>query len=254
MRVNIIGAGYMGKQISALFRLIGYDVLIWNYNDKDLSPQIDHETRKLEKILKFKALGTSSYESNLNKFENNFTIETVKEDIDIKRKIISTLNYKENIFSNTSSLKLSTIGDHVNGFHFMNPVTTKFIEVCKRNSFSEGILSSIIQKLDQFSYQIINVQDTPGFLINKILFKDISYFFYLIEVEKFNIEEIKKYYLNDLNKINPIKLVNIIGTDTCLYILKNLNKHDKSFYIPEILQVAVKDNILGNKNKKIFKI
>jgi len=254
MRVNIIGAGYMGKQISALFRLIGYDVLIWNYNDKDLSPQIDHETRKLEKILKFKALGTSSYESNLNKFENNFTIETVKEDIDIKSKIISALNYKENIFSNTSSLKLSTIGDHVNGFHFMNPVTTKFIEVCKRNSFSEGILSSIIQKLDQFSYQIINVQDTPGFLINKILFKDISYFFYLIEVEKFNIEEIKKYYLNDLNKINPIKLVNIIGTDTCLYILRNLNKHDKSFYIPEILQSAVKDNILGNKNKKIFKI
>jgi len=254
MRVNIIGAGYMGKQISALFRLIGFDVLIWNYNDKDLSPQIDYETRKLEKILKIKALGTSSYENNLNKFENNFTIETVKEDIDIKRKIISTLNYKENIFSNTSSLKLSTIGDHVNGFHFMNPVTTKIIEVCKRNSFSEDILSLIIQKLDKFSYQTINVQDTPGFLINKIIFKDISYFFYLIEVEKFNIEEIKKYYLNDLNKINPIKLVNIIGTDTCLYILRNLNKHDKSFYIPEILQSAVKDNILGNKNKKIFKI
>lgn len=244
----------MGKQISALFRLIGFDVLIWNYNDKDLSPQIDYETRKLEKILKIKALGTSSYENNLNKFENNFTIETVKEDIDIKRKIISTLNYKENIFSNTSSLKLSTIGDHVNGFHFMNPVTTKIIEVCKRNSFSEDILSLIIQKLDKFSYQTINVQDTPGFLINKIIFKDISYFFYLIEVEKFNIEEIKKYYLNDLNKINPIKLVNIIGTDTCLYILRNLNKHDKSFYIPEILQSAVKDNILGNKNKKIFKI
>ena len=244
----------MGKQISALLRLIGFDVLIWNYNDKDLSPQIDHETRKLEKILKIKATGTSSYESNLNKFENNFTIETVKEDLNIKKKIISSLNYKENIFSNTSSLKLSTIADHVNGFHLMNPVTTKFIEICKRNSFSEEILSLIIEKLDQFSYQIINVQDTPGFLINKIIFKDISYFFYLIEIEKFNIEEIKKYYQNDSNKINPIKLVNIIGTDTCLYILKNLNKHDKGFYIPKILQLAVKDGILGNKNKKIFKI
>ena len=254
MRVNIIGSGYMGKQISALFRLIGFDVLIWNYNNKDLSSQIDYETRKLEKILKIKPLGTSSFEGNLNKFENNFTIETIKEDLNIKRKIISTLNYKENIFSNTSSLKLSKIGDHVNGFHFMNPVTTKFIEVCKRNNFSEDILSLIIQKLDQFSYQIINVQDTPGFLINKIIFKDISYFFYLIEVEKFNIEEIKKYYLNDLNKINPIKLVNIIGTDTCLNILRNLNKYDKNFYIPEILQLAVKDNILGNKNKKFFKI
>ena len=254
MRVNIIGSGYMGKQISALFRLIGFDVLIWNYNNKDLSSQIDYETRKLEKILKIKPLGTSSFEGNLNKFENNFTIETIKEDLNIKRKIISTLNYKENIFSNTSSLKLSSIGDHVNGFHFMNPITTKFIEICKRNSFSENTLSLIIKQLDQFSYQIINVQDTPGFLINKIIFKDISYFFYLIEVEKFNIEEIKKYYLNDLNKINPIKLVNIIGTDTCLNILRNLNKYDKNFYIPEILQLAVKDNILGNKNKKFFKI
>jgi 3-hydroxybutyryl-CoA dehydrogenase len=254
MRINVIGSGYMGKQISALLRLIGFDVLIWNYNNKDLSTDINHETRKLEKILKIKALGTSSFENNLNKFENNFTIETVKENLDIKKKIIESLNYKENIFSNTSSLKLSKIGDYVNGFHFMNPVTTKFIEICKRNSFSEEILFSVIKKLDKLSYQIINVQDTPGFLINKIIFKDISYFFYLIEVEKFDVEEIKKYYENDTGKINPIKLVNIVGIDTSLYILENLNKHDKTFYIPEALKTAVKENILGIKNKNFFRI
>ena len=42
----------MGKQISSLFRLIGFDVLIWNYNNQDLSSEIDYETRKLEKIFK----------------------------------------------------------------------------------------------------------------------------------------------------------------------------------------------------------
>jgi len=239
----------MGKQISALFRLIGFDVLIWNYHNQDLSTQIDFETRKLEKILKIKAKGSSKFENNLSKFENNFTIETVTENLDIKKKIILDLNYKENIYSNTSSLKLSTIGEYVNGFHFMNPVTTKFIEICKRNSFSEDLLLLIIEKLNKLSYQ-----DTPGFLINKILFKDISYFFYLIEVEKFDITEINKFYKSDTIKINPIKLVNIIGIDTSLYILENLNKHDKMFYIPELLKLAVKKNILGNKNKKIFKI
>ncbi len=244
----------MGKQISALFRLIGFDVLIWNYKNIDLSSQIDHETRKLEKILKMKALGTSSYESNLNNFENNFTIETVKEDLDLKKKIIYNLNYSENIFSNTSSLKLSSIGENVNGLHFMNPVSTKFIEICKRNSFSEDTLSLVVEKLEKLSYKFISVQDTPGFLINKIIFRDISYFFYLIEVEKFDINEVKKFYLNDTNRINPIKLLNLIGTDTSLYILKNLNKHDKSFYIPEMLKVAVNDNVLGNKNKKIFMV
>jgi len=254
MRVNIIGSGYMGKQIAALFRLIGFDVLIWNYNNQDLSTQIDYETRKLEKILKLKAEGSSKFESNLSKFENNFTIETVTENLDIKKKIILDLNYKENIYSNTSSLKLSTIGEYVNGFHFMNPVTTKFIEICKRNSFSEDLLLLIIEKLNKLSYQTIDVKDSPGFLINKILFKDISYFFYLIEVEKFDITEINKFYKSDAVKINPIKLVNIIGIDTSLYILENLNKHDKMFYIPELLKLAVKKNILGNKNKKIFKI
>ena len=254
MRVNIIGSGYMGKQISALFRLIGFDVLIWNYNNQDLSAQIDYETRKLEKTLKVKAEGSSKFERNLSKFENNFTVETVTENLSIKKKIILNLNYKENIFSNTSSLKLSNIGDHVNGFHFMNPVSTKFIEICKRNSFSKDLLSLVIEKLNKLSYQLINVQDSPGFLINKIIFKDISYFFYLIEVEKFDISEIDKFYQNDTTKVNPIKLVNIIGVDTSLYILENLNKHDKTFYIPELLKLALKKNILGNKNKKIFKI
>ena len=69
MRVNVIGSGYMGKQISALFRLIGFDVLIWNYHNQDLSTQIDFETRKLEKILKIKAVGSSKFENNLSKFD-----------------------------------------------------------------------------------------------------------------------------------------------------------------------------------------
>ena len=254
MRVNVIGSGYMGKQISALFRLIGFDVLIWNYHNQDLSTQIDFETRKLEKILKIKAVGSSKFENNLSKFENNFTLETVTENLDIKKKIILDLNYKENIYSNTSSLKLSSIGEHVNGFHFMNPITTKFIEICKRNSFSEDLFFLVIEKLNKLSYQLINVQDTPGFLINKILFKDISYFFYLIEIEKFDISEINKFYESDIKKVNPVKLVNIIGVDTSLYILENLKKHDKTFYIPELLKLALKKNILGNKNKKIFKI
>ena len=42
MRVNIIGSGYMGKQISALLRLIGFDVLIWRHNNNiDLFQMID---------------------------------------------------------------------------------------------------------------------------------------------------------------------------------------------------------------------
>ena len=57
-----------------------------------------------------------------------------------------------------------------------------------------------------------------------------------------------------IKKNDPLKIVNMIGVDTCLDILINLNRFDESFYVPNCLEVAVKNNILGYKNKKIFKI
>ena len=46
----------------------------------------------------------------------------------------------------------------------------------------------------------------------------------------------------------------MIGLDTCLNILINLNKSDKNFYIPNLIKSSVKNNILGYKNRKLFKI
>ena len=49
MRVNVLGSGYMGKQIASLLKLIGFDVLIWENNDSDLENQLIKETTKIEK-------------------------------------------------------------------------------------------------------------------------------------------------------------------------------------------------------------
>ena len=85
------------------------------------------------------------------------------------------------------------------------------------------------------------------------MFKNISYFFYLLEIEKNNINDLKKIYKSILNT-DPIKIINMIGLDTCLNILINLNKSDKNFYIPNLIKSSVKNNILGYKNRKLFKI
>ena len=41
----------------------------------------------------------------------------------------------------------------------------------------------------------------------------------------------------------------MIGIDTSLSILQNLNKYDKNIYVPNILKESLKNNILGFKNK-----
>ena len=254
MRINVIGSGHMGKQICSLFDVLGYDVLIWQNTKENLHNHINDQKKKIENNLDIKSSGSFKVENNLAKFENHFTIETVKENVNIKKKILSSLNFNENLFSNTSSIKLSEIGNNINGFHFMNPITVKIIELCKKNNFSNDLLSVVTNSLTKVFYKIINVKDSPGYLMNKVIFRDISYFFYLYEKENTVISDLKKIYSDDIKKNDPLKIVNMIGVDTCLDILVNLNKFDQSFYVPKCLQIAVKNNILGYKNKKIFKI
>ena len=254
MRVNVIGSGYMGRQITAILSIIGFDILLWQKSDGNLTEEINKEIRKVEKILKLKSAGSVKIVNELHKLENNITIETVIENLEIKKKIFENLNYQENLFSNTSSIKLSSIGKNINGFHFMNPVTVKLIEICKIGNFSQDKLNLILNKLKKISYDVMDVVDSPGYMINKILFKDISFFFYLIEKENFRADEVKKIYLDSLKHSDPIKLVNLIGVDTCLHILINLNKYDNQYYIPKMLRDSVKLNILGNKNKTRFKV
>ena len=153
MRINVIGSGYMGKQICSLFDVLGYDVLIWQNTKENLENHINDQKKRIEKILNIRATGSFKIENSLSNFEKSFTIETVKENIDIKKKIISSLNYNENIFSNTSSIKLSEIGNNINGFHFMNPITVKIIELCKKTNFSHDLLNTITESLSKVSYK-----------------------------------------------------------------------------------------------------
>ena len=135
----------------------------------------------------------------------------------------------------------------------MNPITIPIIELYESRTCIKADLEKVIRSLEAISYNIIRVQNTPGFLVNRILFKNISYFFYLLEKEKIKIDDLKKIYKNLFN-IDPIKIVNMIGLDTCLNILINLNKSDNNFYVPNSFKKSVNNKILGYKNKKLFRI
>ena len=253
MKINVLGSGYMGKQICSLFVGAGYEVILWQNSNENLEELLKNEIKKVEKSFNIKASGSYTITDKIEELKENFTIETLAEDIQIKKNIISKLNFKKNIFSNTSSLTVQELGENINILHFMNPITVPIIEIYKSKFHIKSDLDSIINSLQKLSYNIIYVHDVPGFLVNRILFKNISYFFYLLEIEKNNINDLKKIYKSILNT-DPIKIINMIGLDTCLNILINLNKSDKNFYIPNLIKSSVKNNILGYKNRKLFKI
>ena len=254
MKINVLGSGYMGKQICSLFVALGHSVNLWQNTDEKLDHILKAEIQKLNKHFDIKNNGTFSVTNDISCLEENLTIETVKEDLKVKKEIISKLKFKNNIFSNTSSLKISEIGENINGFHFMNPITIPLVELCKKGKYSEDLLRELLDSLIKQSYEIINVTDKPGFIVNNILFKEISYFFYLYEIEKKTITDLKKIYKVLLKNSDPIKIVNMIGVDTSLSILENLKKYDKNIYVPNVLKESVKNSVLGFKNKKLLKL
>ena len=253
MKINVLGSGYMGKQICSLFVNLGYEVIIWQNSDENLDELIKNEIKKIEKSFNNKTSGKYRVVKDLDQLEQNFTIETLVENIEIKKNVISKLKFKKNIFSNTSSLSANELGKNINILHFMNPISVPIVELYKTEFYIKSDLDHVVNSLKKQSYDIIDVQDRPGFLVNRILFKNLSYFFYLYEVEKVNLINLKKIYKNILNN-DPLKIINMIGLDTCLSILTNLNKSDDSFYIPKTIKESVKNKILGYKNRKLFKI
>ena len=254
MNINVLGSGYMGKQICSLFVVLGHDVKIWQNSSENLDDFIQKEIIKLEKYFNLKADGKYTITKNLEDLDESLTIESIKEDIFIKKDLISKLKFQKNIFSNTSSLLLSEIGNNINGLHFMNPITIPLIELCKKADYSEPLLSDLLKSLNKVSYNIIYVEEKSGFLVNRILFKEISYFFYLYEVENVPIKDLKKIYKLISNNADPIKIINMIGLDTSLSILKNLNKQNNDIYVPKILIENVNKGYLGYKNKKTLKL
>ena len=90
---------------------------IWHNSQENNEKIIINEISKIEKHFNVKSKGDYSIVNNIKELKNDLTIETIKEEINVKKDIISKLDFKNNIFSNTSSLKLSEIGDNIIGLH-----------------------------------------------------------------------------------------------------------------------------------------
>ena len=248
--INIIGNGYMGSQISALYILQDYKVNIFYNKNKNLN----HLSNNI-KLLKKKFLINKCYENfqffdDLNKIKKFPTIECINEDLESKIKVFDIIFkiFDENIFSNTSSIDIKKINNKINILHFLNPIFLGIIELYKTNKIDEDG-ENIIKTLQNLNFSILNMKSQDNVILNKIIFSEISEFFYLIEKQKIDKFEL----LTSLQKIknfNLLNLIDVIGLDTCLSILKNLNKINQKYYIPEILDKAVKEGILGKKNKK----
>jgi 3-hydroxyacyl-CoA dehydrogenase/enoyl-CoA hydratase/3-hydroxybutyryl-CoA epimerase len=187
----VIGAGVMGSGIAQWLSSRGVTVIL-----RDVArEQIDRGLANVEKIYgdavkrglvteekakqgRARICGSTA---PMELRDVQFVIEATSEKMEIKEEVFRELameaGAKTIIASNTSALPISTLADvtvspeHVIGMHFFNPVSRmKLVEVVVTKQTSEDTRDRTLAFVRQIGKVPVVVRDSPGFLVNRVLF------------------------------------------------------------------------------------
>lgn len=273
-KIGVIGLGTMGTGIVQVFLSSGYQVLAYDLDEKNMKNCATTLENRFQKDVSKERISLQDKEiflnnlkltSNLNDFHNlDFVIESVIENIDVKKNIFAKLDKicKEGtIFgSNTSSLSIKALQEGVKhtvvGIHFFNPpYIMKLIELVKIKTTPENDFKKVYDLTISLNKSPVVVNDSPGFVVNRILIPMINEAIHILDEEIATAEDIDTCMnLGANHPIGPLKLADLIGNDIVLNILNSLYKdlNDEKYKPSKLLERMVKENKLGVKTKKGF--
>jgi len=202
-------------------------------------------------------------ETNLKTFsEADFIIECTPENLSNKRKVLeicSSLNDHAIIASSTSSLSISELQSSVIfperflGIHFMNPpLLIPIVELVKGSLTSVSSLDSTEQWLKTFDRDVVRCDDSPGFVLNALLFALLNRAAYMAQDSSLPHQDIDEMLVKVCgHKLGPLATLDLIGIDVAVDILDNLHLQKPELNLPTapILKKLVMDNHLGKKKK-----
>ncbi|MEE9165350.1 MAG: 3-hydroxyacyl-CoA dehydrogenase family protein [Nitrospinota bacterium] len=266
-KIGVIGAGTMGRGIAQVFALYDYPVVLVDKEETILQEALNKIKTHTDPELWDKVSGYIETSTNFEKTKDcDLVIEAVFENMDVKKEIYNALNKvcKNDtiIATNTSGFSINKLAEAVEkpscfiGMHFMNPPKVmKLIEVIKGEKTSKETLKIITDLSKSIEKTPAVVNDSPGFVSNRLLFALIGEALRLLEKgvsDKGDIDTVMKYGMN--HPMGPIELADFIGLDICLDIMTYLYEslEDERYKPTPMLESLVKEGKLGKKTGEGF--
>ena len=274
--IGLVGAGTMGSGIAQAGALSGYDVTMQAISDKQVATGIKGITKSLERLAAREKISSDDQSSALARIQGttiledlsecDVVIEAATENIDLKIAVFGQLDElcKSDaiLASNTSSLSITRLAaatrrpDRVIGLHFFNPVPImKLVEIVRALQTSDETFTEMDTLTRQLGKEPVSVQDSPGFVVNRMLVPMINEATFVLHEGLASAEEIDTAMkLGANHPIGPLALADMIGVDVCLFVMEILHNDfaDSKFRPCPLLKKMVNAGYLGRKSGRGF--
>jgi 3-hydroxyacyl-CoA dehydrogenase/enoyl-CoA hydratase/3-hydroxybutyryl-CoA epimerase len=189
--VAVIGAGTMGAGIAQLMAYEGLNVVLKDIRQDLVAAGLDRIKKLMQDAVKSGSMSAAESELRQKAITGttewdavsraDLALEAVLERLDIKQEVFRELDRRlapaACLVSNTSALPIGELGaatlrpSQVAGLHFFNPVhRMQLVEVVRSAATDERTTAVLVQLVHDLGKVPIVVADSPGFLVNRILF------------------------------------------------------------------------------------
>lgn len=275
-KIMVIGAGQMGSGIAQVSAVAGLEVFLNDIKDEFVNRGLGIIEKNLSRDVSKGRLDEAGKEAILARIKPTTSIQDAK-DVDIVvEAAIENMEIKGKIFrdldnitpehailaTNTSSLPITEIAavtkrpEKVIGMHFMNPVPVmKLIEIIRGLATSDETYAAVKELSERMNKVPVEVNDAPGFVSNRVLIPMINEAIYCVYegiATPEAVDSVMKLGMN--HPMGPLALADLIGLDTCLYIMEVLHEGfgDSKYRPCPLLRKYVAAGWLGRKTGRGF--
>ncbi|MEG4573874.1 3-hydroxyacyl-CoA dehydrogenase NAD-binding domain-containing protein [Microcoleus sp. N3A4] len=275
--VGVIGAGVMGVGVAQNLAQTGHHAVLLDISDDIL----ERAKQEIKNNIRFQGffnknekadrpddiLDKITFSSNYQFLEKaEFVVENVPEKWDLKKEVYSKIDAicpEETIFAaNTSAISITRIAsatkraDRVIGIHFMNPVPMKpMVEMIRGYHTSEQTIETATNLLAKMGKESILVNDSPGFVSNRVLMLTVNEAIFLLQEGVASAEQVDKIFKSCFgHKMGPLETADLIGLDTILFSIEVLYEsfNDSKYRPCPLLKKMVDAGLHGRKSGKGF--
>jgi len=275
--VGVLGSGIMGSGLAEVLARGGRRVIIRSRTRESAEAVVAKTNRNLQRQVEKGKLAADEAEQIValitptdsldDLAECDLVIESVVEDLDIKKELFAQLDAIVKpgaiLATNTSTLPVVELAmvtrrpELVVGIHFFNPAPMmKLVEVIHPITAADDTVKTALLFAESLGKDAVEVADRAGFIVNALLFPYLNNAVKMWEHGTASIDAIDAAMQGGCNfPMGPFALLDLVGLDTAVAILDALYEEfrDPNYAPATSLRRMVTAGHLGRKTGRGFR-